>query len=177
MSFKSQIHHWLGDEVLSPFFLSFLIYKIRIIGRSILFNRFEVKWDDVCYVFGALWTVSAPQMLVNTLTSRLWKDTSCSQRVNRTMNPKVLRNSVITWPWKSVPNVSLPFSVLVKLFLSLNTYGLIEFPLLKLTFFFLYLSCYFWSLVTVFLNRFEFLRIKFYDYPDFLTPSQKQNLK
>lgn len=111
------------------------------------------------------------------LTSRLWRNTSCSQRINRTMNLKVLRHSVITAPWKSVPIVSLLFSVFIKSFLSLNTYGLIEVPLLKMTFFFLCLSWYFRSLVMVFLNRFEFLRIKFHDYPDFLTPSQKHNLK
>lgn len=84
------------------------------------------------------------------------------------MNLRVLSHSVITVPWKSVPNVSLFFNVLER-FLSLNNYGLIELHLLKIIYiFYTFLS----KSVTVFLIRFEFLRIKDHDCTDSLTPSQ-----
>lgn len=75
------------------------------------------------------------------------------------MTLSVLSHSVITVPWKSVPNVSLLFNVLVRL-LSLNNYGLIELHLLKI----IYISYTFLSMsVSYLLIRFEFLRIKDHD--------------
>lgn len=66
-------------------------------------------------------------------------------------------------------NVSLLFNVLER-FLSLNNYGLIEFHLLKIIYiFYIFLS----MPVTVFLTRFEFLRIMDHDCTDSLTPSQR----
>lgn len=75
------------------------------------------------------------------------------------MTLRVLNHSVTTVPWKSVPNVSLLFNILV-IFFSSNNYGLIEFHLLKI----ICIFCTFLSMsVTVFLIRFEFLRIKDHD--------------